>query len=74
MVLWWLSKDGDSDLLQLYRRHYSCRGIGRLEQFVGPGENIVLRTERADAMFVWRRFIDDSNDEERFGDIAFALT
>lgn len=29
-------------------------------QFVGPGEHIVLRTFNADALFVWRRFIDDS--------------
>jgi hypothetical protein len=29
-------------------------------QFVGPGQTIILRTERADAFFVWRKFIDDS--------------
>lgn len=32
-------------------------------QFVGPGEHIVLRTGDADAMFVWRKFIDDSGQQ-----------
>ena len=58
--LWWITKDGDTDLLARYRRHYSARTGQRIAQFVGPGEHIVLRTERADAMFVWRKFIDDS--------------
>jgi hypothetical protein len=60
---WWLTKDGDLECLQLYERHYSCYRYadGRSRKlFVGPGEKVVLRTERADAMFVWRRFIDDS--------------
>lgn len=61
--LWWLTKDGDLDCLELYERHYSCYRYadGRArKQFVGPGEKVVLRTERADALFVWRVFIDDS--------------
>jgi hypothetical protein len=58
--LWWITKDGDTDILCLYRRHYSARRGQRISQFVGPGEHIVLRTEAADAMFVWRKFIDDS--------------
>ena len=64
--LWWLTKDGDLDCLALYERHYSCYryadGRKRL-RFVGPGEKVVLRTERADALFVWRNFIDDSGQE-----------
>jgi len=59
--LWWLTKDGDLDCLELYERHYSCYQYadGRdRKRFAGPGEKIVLRTEGADAMFVWRRFID----------------
>lgn len=61
--LWWLTKDGDLDCLALYERHYSCYHYadGRKRTlFVGPGEKVVLRTERADALFVWRNFIDDS--------------
>ena len=61
--LWWLTKDGDLDCLALYERHYSCRRYadGRKRKlFVGPGEKVVLRTAEGDALFVWRRFIDDS--------------
>lgn len=60
---WYLTKDGDASCLALYERHYSCpvrRGKRKQQQFVGPGEAIVLRTGDADAVFVWRRFIDDS--------------
>jgi hypothetical protein len=60
---WYLTKDGDHSCLELYERHYSCydyRDGRKRSQFVGPGENIVLRTGDADAMFVWRKFIDDS--------------
>lgn len=61
--LWWITKDGDKQCLELYERHYSCYKYkdGRKRKlFVGPGEKIVLRTENCDAMFVWRKFIDDS--------------
>lgn len=64
--LWWLTKDADRDCLELYERHYSARtGVDREGhwQFVGPGTKVVLRTERADAVFVWREFIDDSGQE-----------
>ena len=66
MPLWWLTTDQDLDCLELYERHYSCyryRDGRRRSQFVGPGESIVLRTGDADAMFVWRRFIDDSGQQ-----------
>ena len=61
--LWWLTKDGDRDCLALYERHYSAYRYAdgrKRTQFVGPGEKVVLRTERACALFVWRRFKDDS--------------
>lgn len=64
--LWWLTKDGDLDCLALYERHYSAYRYadGRQRKlFVGPGEKVVLRTERADALFVWRNFIDDSGQD-----------
>ena len=58
---WWLTKDGDTDCLRLYNRHYSAHKyrderIRRL--FGGPGEKVVLRTEDGRALFVWRRFTD----------------
>lgn len=53
--------------LELYERHYSCRHYadGRERtQCVGPGEVIFLRTGDADAMFVWRKFIDDAEPKQ----------
>ena len=64
--LWWLTKDGDLSCLELYERHYSCyqyKDGRKRSQFVGPGQTIVLRTVRADAVFVWRKFIDDSGQQ-----------
>lgn len=60
--LWWLTKDGDRACLDLYSRHYSAARRRRQAQFVGPGEKVVLRTEHADALFVWRAFIDNFGD------------
>jgi len=60
---WYITKDGDVSCLALYERHYSCRRYAdgrKRSQFVGPGEHLVLRTAFADAMFVWRKFIDDT--------------
>ncbi|MFA5951534.1 MAG: hypothetical protein WC807_14740 [Hyphomicrobium sp.] len=61
--IWWLTKDGDKSCLALYERHYSAHRYadGRARyQFVGPGAHIVLRTAAADAVFVWRDYIDDT--------------
>lgn len=60
--LWWLTRDGDRSCLELFSRHYSARDQAKrkLRQFVGPGEKLVLRTAKCDAMFAWRKFIDDS--------------
>ena len=59
--LWWVTRDGDRSCLAMYRRHYSCHRYrdGRQPKlFCGPGEKLVLRTAKADAVFVWRRFRD----------------
>lgn len=64
--LWWLTKDGDRDCLELYERHYSAYQYqdGRERKlFAGPGEKVVLRTQAGDAMFVWRNFIDESGEQ-----------
>lgn len=56
--------DGDAEGLALYRRHYSRRNYadGRdPNQFVGPGENIVLTTPCRRALFVWRKFKSDDD-------------
>ena len=65
-ALWWLTKDGDKDCLAMYERHYSAYRYadGRKRTlFVGPGEKVVLRTESADAVWAWRKFIDDSGQQ-----------
>ena len=66
MPYWYLTSDGDDYCLELYERHYSCKTYadGRKRKlFVGPGEKLVLRTWKADAMFVWRKFVDDSGQK-----------
>lgn len=64
--LWWLTRDGDVTCLALYERHYTARTYrdGRKRTlFCGPGEKVVLRTAAGDALFVWRKFIDDSGQQ-----------
>jgi len=63
--LWYLTKDGDLSCLELFHRHYSYKPYrdGRTPTlFAGPGEKCVLRTGDADALFVWRKFIDASGE------------
>lgn len=64
--LWWLTKDGDRDVLELYERHYSAYRYrdGRARRlFIGPGEKVVLRTKEGDAAFAWRKFIERSGQQ-----------
>ncbi|HGY89650.1 MAG TPA: hypothetical protein ENK43_00610 [Planctomycetes bacterium] len=63
--LWWITRDGDLDCLELYERHYSAHRYADGRQrtrFTGPGETLVLRTKAGDAMLVWRRFVDGSGE------------
>ena len=59
---WTIAKDGDDACRSLFRRHYSFkpRRGRRSLLFVGPGRKLVLITARIDALFVWRKFRDDS--------------
>lgn len=64
-VHWYLTKDGDEYCMDLFKQHYSYKEYAdcRTQKlFVGPGEKIVLRTWEADAMFVWRKHINDSGE------------
>lgn len=64
--VWWLTKDGDTDCLALYERHYSAhqyRDGRERRKFVGPGDYVCLRTIAGDAFFVWRRFNDACVDQ-----------
>ena len=70
---WIATHDGDSAAFAIYKRHYSYRPYadGRREdwrnpnrfQFVGPGEHLVMVTPEYDALWVWRKFIDDSGEK-----------
>jgi hypothetical protein len=63
--VWRRTLDGDPEGLGLYRRHYSARQYrdGRRPRlFVGPGEKLVLVAHGGRALFVWRRFQDDSGE------------
>lgn len=66
--LWLPIKDGDPIGYQFYKRHYSYHDYKdnrrivshNKRMFVGPGEKTVLLTIDYSALFVWRKFIDDS--------------
>lgn len=63
--LWREAMDGDEGARAIFHRHYSYRPYkdGRKPKlFVGPGAKLVLITEQADALFVWRKFI--SGDDQ----------
>jgi hypothetical protein len=53
--LWWLTKDGDLCVRDLFRSHYSSARSKKVSDlFVGPGEKIVLRSAEGDSGFAWR--------------------
>jgi hypothetical protein len=59
-------KDGDATARAIFDRHYSrirYRDGRDPVLFVGPGEKLVLLTPDALALFVWRKFIDDSGQK-----------
>jgi len=63
---WQFIRDGNPHGRWLYERHYSAsksqstRRTRRPALFVGPGEKLVLMTSDGLALFVWRKFIDDT--------------
>ena len=65
---WLPITDGDPRGYALFSRHYTATNHPRRRdpsnpsrfQFVGPGEKMVLLLADCRALFVWRRFIDDS--------------
>jgi hypothetical protein len=63
---WRLCRDGNDDARAIFDRHYSryVYADGRKPKlFVGPGEKMVLVSEDADALLVWRKFIDASGNQ-----------
>lgn len=59
---WIHIKDGDPTAMAIFKRHYTARKRRKIEQFVGPGEKMVLLTPDARALFVWRKFISDAGE------------
>lgn len=59
---WCLTRDGDVYGYDISRRHYSTRRYRTQRQrlFVGPGKKLVLLSKDGTALFVWRRFKDDT--------------
>lgn len=60
---WSHGRDGEDAGIALHRRHYSYvpgRAGKKRRKFVGPGYHMVLISPWEDALFVWRKFIDDS--------------
>ena len=60
---WIEISDGDIRLRTLYNRHYSAyqyRDGRQPKKTAGPGEYMALVTPEADAIFIWRKFIDAS--------------
>lgn len=49
--------------MSIFRRHYTAkRKKAPNNQFVGPGEKMVLITPDARALLVWRKFISDAGE------------
>lgn len=62
---WWYTTDQDVTLLAMHARHYSKRPYAderAVFQCMGPGDKVALRTKQCDAIWGWRKFIDDCID------------
>jgi DNA modification methylase len=57
---WREFRDGHPAALALYERHYSARPLADRKLFMGPGQKLVLLTQGDEALFAWRKFIDDA--------------
>ena len=55
--LWTMVRDGNRTALEIFNRHYSSRlaHLRKIDQFVGPGEKMVLLTPDAKALLAWRK-------------------
>jgi hypothetical protein len=58
-ALWIPVKDGNETALEIFLRHYSASQQRKIRQFIGPGDKMPLLTPDAQALFVWRKFIND---------------
>lgn len=65
MGAWYGIADGTIDAAAMYHRHYSHTNYlhKKPKLFCGPGEKMVLMTTERGALFVWRKFIDKSDQQ-----------
>jgi hypothetical protein len=59
---WIEVRDGNNTARAIFHRHYSRRHYKDRRNpklFVGPGQKMVLLRPKADALFVWRKFLSD---------------
>lgn len=57
---WHLTRDGDPYVIEMYRRHYSCKTkTPKTPLFVGPGRKYVMMTGDGLACFSWLKGISD---------------
>ena len=64
--VWYSVKDGDPMARYLFDRHYSrhfYKDGRRPKLFVGPGTKMVLMTTDGRALFVWRKFKSDDDQQ-----------
>lgn len=63
---WIITRDGDPNVRKVFDRHYSRTRYkdGRKPKLIlGPGQKLVLRTARCDAIFGWRKYISDDGQD-----------
>ena len=67
--VWIPIRDGDPRALRIFNSHYSATLFGKnrgdTTRFVGPGHRIVLLTPDCRSLFVWRRFVEQGQEEPR---------
>ena len=62
---WQEFRDGNARALEIFDRHYTSERahLRKVDQFVGPGQKLVLLTAAADALFAWRKHISDDGQQ-----------
>lgn len=70
---WRIVADGYVPAARLYMKHYSCHqykddrrtnpNYRNRNLIMGPGEKMVLMTEKDDALFGWRKFVSDDGQQ-----------
>src|SRR5258708_4936051 len=77
---WFLTRDGDPSVVDLYRRHYSCKDPGKKllgRNFArikpGGGESMILITGHGDAILGWHKSGDRMRLDGQVGLYCFVF-